>query len=382
MFFIKDANKNLIEIKKNIFISKDDPEFLEKYIHYNPNDSDKIYEYAKQLESKGLTVEAFEHFTKAAEKGHYKSKKILEKINKNPIIVSSPEIPKVERKEKEKSSSNPFLWIFALLLLLLFSGIVYYLFSNVFNVEKASGDTHIENNTTNVSLIDNSEPTDAEALFFSSIHSGIEYYKNINGVYPSSLSKLDSSHPNNYLSFIPKNYSYNRTSNGYELNVQGMNQSAKATEGLINLVYYEKTKEIGLLKGEELLVLYPVAYGRTDAEKLPSSDTIKERVVNPNGGSSVLGSRGLVLSNNFAIHGTDDPASISTSSTSGCLRLHNSDINELYPFVPKGTPFKVDSNSTPSNPTFTEGLPTPSEFISESDLDNESNPIKTYIWKK
>lgn len=56
-----------------------------------------------------------------------------------------------------------------------------------------------------------------------------------------------------------------------------------------------------------------------------------------------LGSRwlGLGVGNtkgrDYGIHGTNQPSSIGQHITLGCVRMHNRDVEELYPKVPMGT---------------------------------------------
>ncbi|MDP3804758.1 MAG: L,D-transpeptidase family protein, partial [Candidatus Omnitrophota bacterium] len=53
---------------------------------------------------------------------------------------------------------------------------------------------------------------------------------------------------------------------------------------------------------------------------------------------NVLGSRWLGLSKpSYGIHGTTQPELIGQSVTEGCVRLKNSDVEELYLIVPAGT---------------------------------------------
>jgi len=55
----------------------------------------------------------------------------------------------------------------------------------------------------------------------------------------------------------------------------------------------------------------------------------------------VLGTRRLDLGDGYGIHGTDDPQSIGRSVSHGCVRMRNSDIEQLYPMVPVGTPVYI-----------------------------------------
>ena len=54
-----------------------------------------------------------------------------------------------------------------------------------------------------------------------------------------------------------------------------------------------------------------------------------------------LGTRRLDLGDGYGIHGTDDPASIGHSVSHGCVRMHNEDVEQLYPMVPVGTPVYI-----------------------------------------
>jgi len=54
--------------------------------------------------------------------------------------------------------------------------------------------------------------------------------------------------------------------------------------------------------------------------------------------SDVLGTHRLYLGDGYALHGTNNPASIGQSVSHGCIRLRNEDIQTLYEMVPVGTP--------------------------------------------
>jgi hypothetical protein len=55
----------------------------------------------------------------------------------------------------------------------------------------------------------------------------------------------------------------------------------------------------------------------------------------------VLGTHRLVLGDGYALHGTDNPASIGHSVSHGCVRLRNEDIDKLYEMVDVGTPVYI-----------------------------------------
>ena len=64
---------------------------------------------------------------------------------------------------------------------------------------------------------------------------------------------------------------------------------------------------------------------------------------------NVLGSRWMGLveqvqnSQNigYGIHGTNDPSSIGTSASNGCIRMNNSDVEELYDILPYGVDVQI-----------------------------------------
>jgi lipoprotein-anchoring transpeptidase ErfK/SrfK len=62
----------------------------------------------------------------------------------------------------------------------------------------------------------------------------------------------------------------------------------------------------------------------------------------PGGPENPLGARALYLYANgedtlFRIHGTNDPSSIGKAMSSGCIRMLNEDVADLFERVPKGT---------------------------------------------
>ena len=46
-----------------------------------------------------------------------------------------------------------------------------------------------------------------------------------------------------------------------------------------------------------------------------------------------LGTRWIAFTPGFGIHGTNEPASIGTASSKGCIRMFNEDVEELYDFL-------------------------------------------------
>lgn len=66
----------------------------------------------------------------------------------------------------------------------------------------------------------------------------------------------------------------------------------------------------------------------------------------PGGEQNPLGARALYLyldgrDTLFRIHGTNQPETVGTASSSGCIRMHNEDVIDLYSRVPIGAPVVV-----------------------------------------
>ena len=60
------------------------------------------------------------------------------------------------------------------------------------------------------------------------------------------------------------------------------------------------------------------------------------------GPKNPLGARAIYLGSTiYRIHGTNEPSSIGKSASSGCIRMLNDDVSELYQFVKLGTEVTV-----------------------------------------
>jgi lipoprotein-anchoring transpeptidase ErfK/SrfK len=61
------------------------------------------------------------------------------------------------------------------------------------------------------------------------------------------------------------------------------------------------------------------------------------------GPGNPLGARALYIgTTDYRIHGTDQPWSIGHATSSGCIRMMNDDVIELYGLAPIGTPVVVE----------------------------------------
>lgn len=97
-----------------------------------------------------------------------------------------------------------------------------------------------------------------------------------------------------------------------------------------------ESRELFLFCDEELFRMYTVAIGKTSTPTPKGDFTVVSKIKSPY--HEAYGSRWIGLSApNIGIHGTNNPASIGTHASSGCIRMRNEDIEELFKFVQVGT---------------------------------------------
>ena len=102
---------------------------------------------------------------------------------------------------------------------------------------------------------------------------------------------------------------------------------------------------------------YPVGIGKND--KTPTGEfTVDNCLIEPDwykpsGGVVKYGEKGHLLGDRwlgfedkpgvtgYGIHGTNDPESVGTKCSQGCVRLRNGDVRELYDFITPGTKVKI-----------------------------------------
>lgn len=98
-------------------------------------------------------------------------------------------------------------------------------------------------------------------------------------------------------------------------------------------------KTLGLYREGALEKLYPVATGKPTTPTPTGTFTIVNKQVNPGG---PFGTRWMGLSKpHYGIHGTNNPASIGTAASNGCIRMFNEDVNELFNLVSVGTIVRI-----------------------------------------
>ena len=122
----------------------------------------------------------------------------------------------------------------------------------------------------------------------------------------------------------------------------------------VSIAIEKTTNQLYFYNNEMLTNTFPVATGRSQVYTPEGSFTIVTKVIDPYygktnipGGSpyNPLGYRWLGLSEGqgyiYGIHGTNDPSSIGTYASAGCVRMYNEDVNWLYNNTPIGTPVLI-----------------------------------------
>jgi len=99
-------------------------------------------------------------------------------------------------------------------------------------------------------------------------------------------------------------------------------------------------KRLYLLNGSELIKKYPIASGRAGHPSPIGS----WKVVSKGKWGGGFGTRWMGLNvpwGKFGIHGTNKPNSIGYNASAGCIRMKNSDVEDLYKYVKHGTPVAI-----------------------------------------
>ena len=106
-------------------------------------------------------------------------------------------------------------------------------------------------------------------------------------------------------------------------------------------------RKLAVLEGGRVLRVFSTAVGAPASPSPAGSYTIVSRIPNPTwyhkgkvvgpGRSNPVGTRWIGLSiKGYGIHGTNAPSSIGHNASHGCIRLRNSDVEQLFDMVQEG----------------------------------------------
>ena len=112
---------------------------------------------------------------------------------------------------------------------------------------------------------------------------------------------------------------------------------ARVTDRAIVISVGERA--LGLYEGNQLIKRYPVAIGKPSTPTPVGTHRVLEKVLHPGG---ALGTRWIGFTYQMhGIHGTNRPELIGQAVSNGCVRMHNSHVEELYEMVGLGAPVIV-----------------------------------------
>jgi lipoprotein-anchoring transpeptidase ErfK/SrfK len=139
-----------------------------------------------------------------------------------------------------------------------------------------------------------------------------------------------------------------KKSNHLKSDIIRIGQKLRIWTGQFN-IHVDKSQNVLLLKdGDEVVKVYQVSTG-ADSSTPVGKFTVTTKltdpvwfnrgvVVPPESPQNVLGSRWLGFDvPGYGIHGTIEPETIGSQITAGCVRMRNSDVEELYSLIPLGT---------------------------------------------
>jgi lipoprotein-anchoring transpeptidase ErfK/SrfK len=132
-----------------------------------------------------------------------------------------------------------------------------------------------------------------------------------------------------------------------------------STETARRLVVSLPDRKLALVENDRVVRLYRVAVGAPSSPSPTGSFTIVSRVSNPTyyrpgkvigpGASNPIGTRWIGLNQKgYGIHGTDEPDSIGSAKSHGCIRLRNADIEKLFERVRPGDVVELHAERPPA----------------------------------
>jgi len=139
-----------------------------------------------------------------------------------------------------------------------------------------------------------------------------------------------------------------RSNNLKNAGVVPLGRKLKIHNQKMSIVVDKSMNILTLKSGERIIKTYRVATGINNCSPVGNFKIINKivnppwytagGVIPPDNPKNILGSRWLGLSaQGYGIHGTTEPQSIGSQATSGCVRMKNAEVEELYSLVPQGS---------------------------------------------
>lgn len=107
----------------------------------------------------------------------------------------------------------------------------------------------------------------------------------------------------------------------------------------IEIIVNIGAKRLTVYKNGSIFREYIVATGKEETPTPVGVFEVVNKEIDPGG---PYGTRWLGLSaKGYGIHGTNNPASIGTAASNGCIRMYNEDIEALFDITAVGTPVRI-----------------------------------------
>lgn len=140
-----------------------------------------------------------------------------------------------------------------------------------------------------------------------------------------------------------------RVCNGIRGDLIRAGQRLKVPKATFSVIVDKSQNTLTLKDGEEVVKVYRCSTGREGITPAGNFrivnrmvDPVWKGIVAPGSPENPLGSRWLGFDlPQYGIHGTNDAGSIGKPVTDGCVRLANSDVEELYTLLAEGTSVTV-----------------------------------------
>ncbi len=131
---------------------------------------------------------------------------------------------------------------------------------------------------------------------------------------------------------------------------------AQSNQSQRRIVVSIRDRKLALLEGDRVMKVYPVAVGAPKTPSPTGEFRVASRVVDPTwywpgktvppGPGNPLGRRWIGLGHKgYGIHGTNEPRSIGRAASHGCIRMRNSDVEELFTLVKVGDVVELHGES-------------------------------------
>lgn len=111
--------------------------------------------------------------------------------------------------------------------------------------------------------------------------------------------------------------------------------------GELRIVISVEAKTLTVLVNDQVFKVFPCAVGTSETKSPVGEWRVIQKGTHWGGG---FGTRWMGLNvpwGIYGIHGTNNPASIGTAASHGCIRMFNHDVEQLYPWVKLGTQVSI-----------------------------------------